>query len=85
MANAVEVRALERALDLLGGVEALAQHLEVPARRLELWLRGSASTPPDVFLRVADLLLDRGLTQLKEETARIHLEREFGPPVEDPR
>ena len=72
MANAVHVRALERAVEMLGGVDALARHLEVPARWLELWLRGTASTPPDVFLRVVDLLLDRGrgLSQLKDETAR---------------
>ena len=85
MAKAVQVRALERALDMLGGLDALARHLEVPARRLGLCLRGTASTPSDVFLRVVDLLLDRGLSELKEDTARIHLEREFGSPGEDPR
>lgn len=76
--NAVHARAWERVLAILGGVDALAQHLEQPVWRVKLWSRGSVSIPSDVFLKVVDLLLERELSQMKDETGRIHVEREFG-------
>jgi hypothetical protein len=50
-------RMLSRASDLLGGHEALAQHLGVTTTRLMLWSVGAEALPPSVFLKLVDLLL----------------------------
>ena len=78
MANAVRLHALVRAVAMLGSIDALARHLEQPVWRVELWLRGSVSIPPDAFMKVVDLLLERELSQMKEEAGRDYAERESG-------
>jgi hypothetical protein len=52
------MRALERAAELLGGPETLAQHLNVQPAQLDLWLRGIEPTPLTVFLSAVDLILE---------------------------
>ena len=58
-------RALLRAAEILGGIEALQTYLNVPAGDLRRWLRGSVKPPDHVFLRVADLLAERHLEELR--------------------
>lgn len=55
----VYVRALSRAADCFGGVDALAGHLRVDVRYLKVWLRGIGTPPLDVFLHVVDLVMER--------------------------
>jgi hypothetical protein len=56
MLKTVQIRALQRAAEILGGVDALRTYLNVSTFRLEAWLDGRATPPDAVFLRVVDLL-----------------------------
>ena len=58
MRHTVHTRALQRAAEILGGVDALGAFLEVPKRRLDLWMGGQIGLPGDVFLQVVDILLE---------------------------
>jgi hypothetical protein len=60
-------RALLRAAEILGGVEALQIYLNVPRADLRRWLRGTVKPPDHVFLRVADLLAERNLEELRPQ------------------
>ena len=53
----VQARALHKALQVAGGLQPLAQHLEVPASAVREWMFDVGSPPNRVFLRVVDLLL----------------------------
>jgi hypothetical protein len=54
--KSVHVRALQRAAQLVGGRDRLAQHLKVRAVLLDAWMSGKRETPPGIFLRVVDLI-----------------------------
>ncbi|MGQ0545530.1 MAG: YdaS family helix-turn-helix protein [Betaproteobacteria bacterium] len=58
MAESVQIRALQKAIELAGGRRALAARLGVKAADIEKWLGGRAEVPRDVFLRVVELLVD---------------------------
>ena len=47
---------LLRAMNMAGGIEALARHLRVPTKQLGRWITGDVETPHGVFLRVVDFL-----------------------------
>lgn len=47
---------LLQALDIAGGIQALARRLHVPKKQLEGWLEGEVETPPAVLLRALDIL-----------------------------
>ena len=47
---------LARALNLAGGIEALARHLRVPKKQLGSWIAGELETPDGVLLRVVAFL-----------------------------
>ena len=50
-------RTLQRACEILGGPQALAQHLKVKAGDLVRWIDGQTLPPMDVFLAAVDLVL----------------------------
>lgn len=50
-------RTLHRACEMLGGLDALAHHLNVPAPALERWIGGLEQPPLDVFLKAVDIVL----------------------------
>jgi hypothetical protein len=62
----IHMRALRRAAEGLGGVEALRAHLQVSMSQLAGWLHGEARLPDAVFLKVVDLLSEQELTALKQ-------------------
>jgi hypothetical protein len=66
VSKTVYVRALRRAAQSLGGVEALRAHLQVSMSQLAGWLHGEAPPPETVFLKVVDLLADEELTAIKQ-------------------
>ena len=66
ISKTVHVRALRRAAQSLGGVEALRAYLQVSMSQLAGWLHGEASPPEAVFLRVVDLLAEEELTAIKQ-------------------
>ena len=54
----VQARALHRAVAAVGGLAALARHLQVPDQHIREWMFDVGAPPNGVFLRVIDLLLD---------------------------
>ena len=59
-ANPLYARCVRRAAELVGGYEALSEHVEVSVRQLEAWGAGEGTPPTAVFLRIIDLILDPG-------------------------
>jgi len=58
MAASVQIRALQKAIELAGGRRALAERLGVGSKELEKWLAGKADIPRDAFMRVVELIID---------------------------
>lgn len=69
MENDVYLRSFARAAELLGGVDKLAEHLNVPQAHLRWWIKGLAKPPAHLFLRVVDLLMDQKLQRQDESRA----------------
>ena len=53
----IYTRVLHRACQMVGGVEALAARLRVPAPTLYRWLDGEADPPTNVFLKAVDIVM----------------------------
>ena len=58
MQDLVYIRAIQRAAQILGGGDALAARLRVPRQHLRVWTNGHAPVPPNIFLRVVDILVE---------------------------
>lgn len=58
MVASVQIRALQKAIELSGGRRALAERLGVRAADIEKWLDGKAEPPRELFLRVVELIID---------------------------
>ena len=50
------MRLLQAAAELFGSEEALAHRLGIPQARLARYMAGRSALPPDVLLRIVDLL-----------------------------
>jgi DNA-binding transcriptional regulator YdaS (Cro superfamily) len=64
-------RAMRRAAEICGE-EALARELGVTPTQLDVWLKGLAEPPADVFLKVADILGDFSLQELRDQHRSAH-------------
>ena len=64
VANPIHERTLLRAAGILGGVDPLAERLQVHPALLGLWMRGTIALPPEVFLKVVDILLERDINAI---------------------
>ena len=53
----VHARTLHRACEVLGSLDALSRHLDVPAPALARWISGLEPPPLDVFLAAVDVVL----------------------------
>lgn len=69
MPAAVHKRALRRAIELAGGIEALAQQLHLSPTALRFWLNSSGPLPDDIFLKVVDQVLERSPARDKSPRA----------------
>jgi hypothetical protein len=58
MAASVQMRALQKAVEITGGRRALTARLGVKAADIEKWMSGKAEVPRDVFVRVVELIID---------------------------
>jgi len=65
-------RLLERAIVILGGLDEVAAYLDVSATHVRIWMRGILSPPPEVFLKLVDLVSE---APLKVEPPATHEER----------
>jgi len=52
----VQSRAVERAAEVVGGVEELAAHLGLAAGTIRLFMGGRMPVPQQVFLKVVDII-----------------------------
>jgi len=66
VSKTVHVRALRRAAQCLGGVEALRAHLQVSMSQLAGWLYGETHVPEAVFLKIVDLLSEQEINALRQ-------------------
>ena len=53
----VYARTLHRACEVLGGLDVLSRHLNVPGPTLARWIGGLEQPPLDVFLKAVDIVL----------------------------
>ena len=60
----VYVRALKRAAQIVGGLEALRTQLKVRTGDLESWLDGTKRVPDEVFLRTVDILSAHDIAEI---------------------
>ena len=60
MGNPIQMRAVERAAEITGGIEALASCLGVPPLAVAAWIQGTSEVAPGPFLKVVDIIVDRG-------------------------
>ena len=67
--NSVHARALVRAAEILGGVEALGNHLGTSQAQVVLWMNGHQLPPQHIFLRVVDVLCDNNLAEMQNGSA----------------
>ena len=63
--NSVHARAMIRAAEILGGIEALSAHLGTSQAQVVLWMNGHQVPPRDIFLRVVDVLSENNMTELR--------------------
>ena len=59
-------RTLARALRALGGLERLAEHLDVSPEALQDWLDGRGTPPTRVYMRALDLVAGGPFTRGKK-------------------
>jgi hypothetical protein len=55
--SSVQARTLHRACLVVGGIDALAKHLEISQADLERWLRGDEAPPEHAFLAAVEIVL----------------------------
>ena len=76
MRNSLQSRALQRAVDLYGGVRPLAARLKISRVRIDVWLRDDAPMSEDVFSALIDLLLEHGLQEITEDITAVKQAKE---------
>lgn len=70
MPTEVHRRALRRALEVTGDIDALARQLKVPSTAVRFWVHRNQPLPPDIFLKIVDLLLDHSMAALQSPAPR---------------
>jgi DNA-binding transcriptional regulator YdaS (Cro superfamily) len=58
--NPIQMRAVERAIEIAEGIEALAAWLGVPPVAVAAWIHGTSEVPPAPFLKVVELIVEYG-------------------------
>jgi hypothetical protein len=56
----LEMRVLQRAVEILGSERALARELRVPLPELFTWLKGAERPTRPMFLAAVDVLIEHG-------------------------
>ena len=84
MGNPIHERTLLRAAGILGGMDALAERLQVHPALLAMWLRGTGALPQDVFLKVVDIVLERDMSNIISPPSDVISPPEPLPPESPP-
>jgi hypothetical protein len=56
---AARALAIRRAATMMGGLEALAERLQLSERQLDYWMRDIGTPPDTVFFDVIDIIIER--------------------------
>lgn len=70
MHPSVYAAAFQRAADALGGALELSAYLSCSPARVIAWMTGHTLPPDHAFLKVVDLLTERGLISTRDQIAR---------------
>lgn len=64
--NRMQIRVLQTAADILGGVPQLCERLGASAEEMEKWLADEETCPLEQFLKAVDVILesDRGFSAI---------------------
>ncbi len=65
MRQELYVRALQRAAEIYGGIDPLAERLKIPAEDLRRFVAGEERIPLEVFLNAVDLLLEDEVASMR--------------------
>jgi hypothetical protein len=65
MNNLVQMRAVQRAMDIAEGVTPLARYLQVPPALIAAWIQGTSDVPAAAFLRVIEIILDHAAPRMR--------------------
>ena len=71
-------RALARAAEIAGSIEALAGKLHISPAIVRAWINGTQEVPVPVFLIVVDLLMDRELAEIRQTDQAPQSSNQFG-------
>ena len=58
MGNRIQMRAVQRAAEIAGGIRPLALYLCAVPPLVAGWMQGTSEVPPAVFLKVVDIIID---------------------------
>lgn len=74
----VYAAALARAALILGGIDRLGEYLEVPRNYLDRWLSGTSMPPPNIFLKVVDVVSQDSLNRLIDDREKSAADSQAG-------
>jgi hypothetical protein len=66
---ATRALAIRRAATMMGGLDRLAERLNLAERQLDYWLRGIGTPPDTVFFDVIDIIIERAGKRAPERPA----------------
>lgn len=61
---------VERAVQIVGGVDRLAAYLEVPEHRVQFWRNGTATAPTHIVVDLVDLVLKDDVARAEQDRRR---------------
>ena len=62
--NRIQMRAVQRASEIAQGIKPLALYLGVPPSVVAAWIQGASEVPAAAFLKVVDIIVDHGASQV---------------------
>ena len=63
--------AIRRAATMLGGLDRLAERLQVAERQLDYWMRDIGTPPDALFFDVIEIIIERAGKQVPERAAAL--------------
>lgn len=66
VAREIHARALRRAALIRGSEDVLREELKVTQEAFERWKDGREEMPPEVFLRIVDIIVEREVRTLQQ-------------------
>ena len=61
---------VERAAQIVGGIDRLAAYLEVEEHRVRFWRNGTATAPDHIVVELVDLVLQDDVARADEDRRR---------------